>query len=245
MTRHNLIRETMQMMNMKPWELIIREEGRETLDAILVVYVNFYYAELEIIDLCGRWIPHRNDLKEKFMLVEHAADEMRHAQLFKKGVEDLGLDWNDLDHSKYRLTDVNSRFAELAKSDNEIDVLIGLNLYGEGVLAMEELTQLYRCKPQFFNCFGKIIPDEVKHLKFGLAVTKRILKEYDKMREYAQRLCDFYAGHVKQYLWQEISSKIDRGIQFGYLDKDYRKQVMRRFENVMSSAGLKVTWPSS
>lgn len=224
---------------MKIWEKIVNDAGLDVLDAILTVYVNFYYAELEIVGLCAKWIPRRNIIEEKFMLVEHASDEVKHSRLFKKGVENLGLVWDELDHGKYRLKDVNSRFGQLAQSNDEMDVLIGLNLYAEGVLAMEELVQLYHNKPDFFAVFKDIIPDEAKHLKFGLTVAKRLLAESPENFNKAQKLCDFYADHIRQYLWTEISPKIDEGIKYGYLSEDYRKKSLVRFGNVMSSVGLK------
>ena len=86
---------------MKLWEKIVKEEGQQMLDLIVMVYVNFYYAELEIIEVCEKWIPRRTNLEEKFMLLDHAADEIRHSSYFKQGVEYLGLNWDDLPHEKY------------------------------------------------------------------------------------------------------------------------------------------------
>jgi len=70
-------------------EMIEREYGKATLDLILVVMVNFHYSEIEIMDLCGKWIPRRTNLIEKGYLVKHANDELRHAKLFRQGVERL------------------------------------------------------------------------------------------------------------------------------------------------------------
>ncbi|MFD0391944.1 hypothetical protein ACFQ3Z_01125 [Streptomyces nogalater] len=63
---------------------IIEKHGKNAWDLVLTVYVNFYYSELEIIDLCARWIPRRDDLREKQYLLHHASDEIVHARLFRR-----------------------------------------------------------------------------------------------------------------------------------------------------------------
>jgi hypothetical protein len=230
---------------MELWKKIVDDHGQEILDLILVLLVNFYYAELDIIDVCGRWIPRRSVLDEKFMLVEHAADEMRHAQYFKQAVEALGLKWEELDRDKYYLPDQSTRFSKLLTSEDEIEVLVGLNLYSEGVLAMEELAQLHHNKPEYFPKFGEILTDEGRHLKYGITVARRRFKDDEEARAKAQRYCDEMGQHLQQYLWDDINDAINLGIHLGYLDEDYRMKAVKRFENVMSAVNLSVNWPAT
>lgn len=225
---------------MKLYEQILDKYGSKCLDLILLVYINFYFSEIEIIDLCGRWIPRRKILKEKFWLVQHAADEIRHSELFKDGVKLLGLDWEDLELEKYRLTDIEGRFGKLEESDDELEVLIGLNLYGEGVLAMEELIQLSRNAQQYFPAFPQILKEEGTHLVFGIEVTRRLIQESAENRERAQSHCDWYRNHLQQYLWKDISPHIDQAIEYGLVDKRYREKTAERFKVVMSLVGLSV-----
>jgi 1,2-phenylacetyl-CoA epoxidase catalytic subunit len=222
------------------WEEIIKERGEKCFDLILLVYVNFYWSELEIIDLCAKWIPKRDNLEEKFYLVHHASDEVKHSILFKEGVEDLGLSWNDIDFSKYKLKDIEGRFGKLEESDDEIEILIGLNLYAEGVLAMEELIQLERNASKYFPSFRQIIKEEGTHLGFGKQVLHRYMEESFENKKIAQLNCDWYGNHLQKYLWEDISEYIDQGIDFGFLDKKYREKTAERFEVVMSSVGLSV-----
>lgn len=230
---------------MELWKKIVDDEGQEILDLILTLLVNFYYAELDIIDVCGRGIPRRSVLDEKLMLVEHAWDEMRHAQHFKNGVEALGLKWDELDKNKYYLPDQSTRFSKLLNSDDEIEVLVGLNLYSEGVLAMEELAQLHHNKPEYFPKFGEILTEEGRHLKFGITVARRRFKESEEARAKAQAYCDQFVHHLQQYLWEDINDAINLGIHLKYLDPDYRMKAVKRFENVMSAVNLSVNWPAT
>lgn len=225
---------------MKLYEQIVDRYGKKYLDLILLIYINFYFSEIEIIDLCGRWIPRRKILKEKFWLVQHAADEIRHSELFKKGVELLGLDWENLELKKYRLRDIEGRFGKLEESDDELEVLIGLNLYGEGVLAMEELIQLSHNAQQYFPAFKQILKEEGTHLGFGVEVARRLIKESVENQKRAQSYCDWYRNHLQQYLWKDISPQIDQAIEFGLVDKSYREKTVARFKTVMSSVGLSV-----
>lgn len=229
---------------METWEKIVADDGEEILNLILMLHINFYYAELDIIDVCAKWVLRRSVPDEKFMLIEHAADEIRHSQHFKDGIEALGLKWDELPMEKFQLEDRSERFGRLLTSEDEIEVLVGLNLYAEGVLAMEELVQLHRNKPEYFPRFGEILTDEGRHLKYGLIVAKRRLQDNPEAREKAQHYCDEFLGHMEQYLWSDITDAIDLGAKVGYLDGDYRMKCARRFENVMSAIGLTVNWPA-
>ena len=226
-------------MKTKLYERVLEEKGNGCLDLILLVYVNFYWSELEIIDLCAKWIPKRTNLEEKFYLVHHAADEVQHSKLFQEGVEYLGLNWDELDFEKYRLKDIEGRFGKLEDSDDELEILVGLNLYAEGVLAMEELIQLERNASEYFPSFRRIIREEGTHLGFGKHVLRRYMKDSEN-KKIAQSHCDWYGSHLQKYLWKDISSYVDQGIDYGFLDKDYREKTVERFDIVMSSVGLSV-----
>lgn len=229
---------------MKPFEKIVQERGQAFLDAILLINTNFYMSELEIIDLCARWIPRRKILREKFYLVSHASDEVRHAGLFKKEIEDLGIPWSDELITRYRLSDIGSRFDRLHKSDDEIEVLIGLNLYAEGVIAMEELVELSQYASEYFPTYAQIQREEQTHLAFGQKVLQRLLSESEEDRARAQVICDGYRDHLLHYLWNDISPIIDMGIGWNCLSEKYRENTVNRFESVMTTAGLDVEWPT-
>jgi 1,2-phenylacetyl-CoA epoxidase catalytic subunit len=229
---------------MELWEKVVAEEGRDVLDMILMIYVNLYYSELDVVDLCARWIPQREQTDEKFMLVEHAWDEVKHAKFFKGGVKTLGLNWDELNHDKYLLKDRAARFQKLFTTDDELAVLVGLNLYAEGVHATEEMIELYERKPAYFPVFSKTIPDEERHVNFGKTVLMRRIESSKEAKKRAQQYCDEWMHHMEDYLWGDIARPIDVGIQLGYLSQDYRKRVASRFEDVMTSVGLTVQWPA-
>ncbi|MFZ1010699.1 MAG: hypothetical protein WAN65_27920 [Candidatus Sulfotelmatobacter sp.] len=230
---------------MELWRQIVEEEGQEVLDLILTIYVNMYHAELDVVDLCARWIPLRSETDEKFMLTEHAWDEVRHAKFFKGAIKYLGLHWEELDMNKYLLPDREARFKRMMTGEDELNVLVGLNMYAEGVHATEEMIQLYAHKPKYFPVFSKTIPDEERHVNFGRIVLRRRVESGDAAREKAQTDCDYWMQHMEGYLWGDISRAIDVGIRLGYLDKDYRIKICKRFYDVMTSVGLTVNWPST
>ena len=230
---------------MASYKDILNEGGQDLLDLVLVVYVNFYFSELEIIDLCGKWIPRRSILKEKFYLVSHASDEVSHATLFKDGVKGLGIEWNNSLIDQYRLNDIDSRFAKLLQSDDELEVLIGLNIYAEGVLAMEELVEMAKNRPEYFPSFARIAREEATHLAFGKTVLKRMLADDDGLLGTARQHCDWYRDHLRPYLWKDISRYIDVGIRNGVLDHDFRDRTVSRFVDEMASIGLNVAWPAA
>lgn len=228
---------------MKPYESIVEERGQAFLDAMLIIYTNFYYSELQIIDLCGRWIPRRTDLKEKSFLIRHASDEIRHAAMFRRGIEGLGLEFTDEMIEQYQVGDIGERFERLHSSDDELEVLVGLNLYAEGVLAMEELVELGEFATEYFPDFPKIAREEMVHLGFGRAVLERMFGENEKEKERAQIMCDEFAEHLVGYLRDDLGPIIDQGVEWKCVSPRYRENAIERFESVMTSVGLEVRWP--
>jgi 1,2-phenylacetyl-CoA epoxidase catalytic subunit len=227
------------------YKQILNEGGQELLDLILTVNVNFYFSELEIIEICAKWIPRRDELREKFYLVHHAHDEVSHSNLFKEGVRHLGLEWDDALIERYRLKDIDNRFDKLLHSDDELEVLIGLNVYAEGVLAMEELVEMSETKPHYFPSFAQIAREEITHLAFGKKVLERMFEENPAERSRAQVHCDWYRDHIHPYLWNDISSLIDVGVKNGVLFPDFRERAVARFQAEMQSLGLAVDWSNA
>jgi 1,2-phenylacetyl-CoA epoxidase catalytic subunit len=217
---------------------IVDQYGQDMLDLVLLVYVNFYTSELEIIDLCAKWIPRRELLAEKSYLLKHASDEVIHAELFKSGVEHLGIPWHEVDQEKFRIQDIDWRFKKLFDSDDELQVLIGLNLYAEGVLALEEIEQLGQSKPRYFKDFARICRDEKTHVAFGLKVAKRLLAQSAENRSRAQEYCSWYADHMKNYLGGELSKPLQTAIKHGFISADYVERTYSRFRSVMSELDL-------
>jgi hypothetical protein len=217
---------------------IIERYGADAWGLVLTVYVNFYYSELEIIDLCGRWLPRRHSLREKNYLIAHAADEVHHARLFREGVERLGQPWHGFDHDPYRIDDIGDRFAKLHYSDDELEVLIGLNLYAEGVLAMEELYQLGQGRPEYFYQFDRIEREERRHVGFGITVAKRILEGNAEARRRAVDYCRWYRQHLDGYLGGQLKESIAWAIEAGFVTSDYVPRTRQRFDQVVQKLGI-------
>lgn len=219
---------------------IVDKYGTEVWDLVLTVYLNFYYSELKIIDLCGSWLKKRGILREKGFLIYQASDELTHAKLFREGVERLGVGWDDIDHSKYRIADIDNRFDKLFATDDELEVLIGLNLYAEGVLAMEELSQLAKHKPEYFFQFARIERDERRHVAFGLSVAKRVLEEHPELRAQAVLHCLWYREHLRGYLNGELANSISRAREAGFVGADYVQRTQARFDSAVKDLGLEL-----
>lgn len=218
----------------------IGKVGDPLFDAVATIYVNFYLSELRIIDLCAQWIPKRHIVKEKYYLVHHANDEVRHAELFKKGFQKLGGVIDDAAIKRYRVQDMEDRFDRLFSSDDEVEVLIGLNMYAEGVLAMMELDQLGKNVPALFPDFSQIAQDEKTHLAFGCKVLERILDDHPDERARATQIARGYREHLNGYLSSTVSGMIDFGVSINALDEDYRQKAADLYEGIMDRVGIDV-----
>jgi hypothetical protein len=222
---------------------VVAAHGEQFYDAAATIYVNFYVSELQIIDLCGKWIPRRTRLREKFFLVHHAADEIRHSEMFEAGFTRLGGQMSEQVIGKYLVEDMGDRFDKLQQSEDELEVLLGLNLYAEGVLAMLELEQLGRNMPKVFPDFLRIATDEKIHLAYGKKVMERMLKEDPSNVARALAIAKGYRAHLDEYLWSSIDNLITYGVSVGALDANYREQAIERFEVLMDTLGLDVRSP--
>ncbi|MEL7738562.1 hypothetical protein AAG614_09290 [Citromicrobium bathyomarinum] len=220
--------------------LSIGQPGDPLYDAVATIYVNFYLSELRIIDLCARWIPRRHITREKYYLVHHANDEVRHAELFRKAFENLGGTIDEAAIEKYQVRDMEDRFDRLFRSDDEIEVLIGLNMYAEGVLAMMELRQLGKNAPELFPDFLQIAQDEKTHLAFGAKVLGRILEDEPEQRQRATEIARGYREHLGSYLATTVSDMIDFGVSISALDEDYRQQAIELYEEIMDRINIDV-----
>ena len=220
--------------------LSIGQPGDPLYDAVATIYVNFYLSELRIIDLCARWIPRRHITREKYYLVHHANDEVRHAELFRKAFENLGGTIDEAAIEKYQVRDMEDRFDRLFRSDDEIEVLIGLNMYAEGVLAMMELRQLGKNAPELFPDFLQIAQDEKTHLAFGAKVLGRILEDEPEQRQRATESARGYREHLGSYLATTVSDMIDFGVSISALDEDYRQQAIELYEEIMDRINIDV-----
>ena len=126
----------------------------------------------------------------------------------------------------------------LLNSDDELEVMIGLNVYAEGVLAMEELAEMSVTKPEYFPSFARIANEEKAHLAFGKKVLERVFAEQPSERERAQEHVEWYKAHIRPYLWEDISDVIDVGIKHNVLYPDFRERAVQRFDDELTSLGL-------
>lgn len=222
-------------------EDLIEEFGQDGLDLILTVFINFYYSEQQIIDLCAKWVRKRKDFTDKSLLVLHASDEVQHANIFKNGVERLGIDWESLDLDSYIVQDIKDRFERLFNTEDEFMILVGLNMYAEGVLALEEIEQLSASRPDIFWGFDTVYTDEKNHLNYGLRVAKKYLQENPQLITRAQDHCTWYENHFIDYLENSLGKNINIAIEKGFVSPNYIENLKQRFRCVMGELNLETT----
>ena len=207
-----------------------REDMRESL---LIIYENFYWIHLWIITVCARWILKRGDVEGKLELVEQAWEERNQMHIFKQGILDLGYDWDALDHDAYLFDAMRDRYHEFMTTDDELEVLIGMNLYSEGVFGCAELEELYNHSPDLFSRFPEFLQEEIEHAEQGRKVLMGLLEKQPDLRPRAQELVKKYQNVLIETTTDaQFGPFLKRLIEQGFIGADIVDGTQVRFKKV-------------
>ena len=207
-----------------------REDVRQN---ILRIYENFYWIHLWIIDVLARWTLKRQDTDGKLNLVQQSWEERNQMEAFKQEILDLGYHWDDLDHESYMFDAMRNRYNNFMTTDDELEVLIGMNLFSEGVFGYTELEQLHKHSPELFPRFPEFCEEEAEHAEGGRQALMAILERQPELREHAATLVEKYRKALLDTASDPNFSAFLMGlIQQGLLGKDVVERAMERFGKV-------------
>ena len=124
-----------------------------TREALYPLLNNLYWVHLDIVDVCSRWVPRRERSDERVWLATQLQREAAEVPMYLGMIEALGL----APDVSYRINDSLVRYARLKETDDEIEVLVGMNVLAQAVLGYIEHRALYRFDPVFFAQFAETI----------------------------------------------------------------------------------------
>jgi hypothetical protein len=207
-----------------------REEVRQS---VLRIYENFYWIHLWIIDVCARWTLKQADVELKLGLVQQAWEEHNQMYEFKNAILALGFEWDDLEHESYLFDAMKKRYATFMTTDDELEIVIGMNLFSEAVFGVSELEQLHDNSPEIFPRFPEYCQEEIRHGEEGKRRLLSILEQRPELRPHAITLIDKYRKSLRDTTSDpQFGGFLMNLVQQGLLGKDVLDRVGARFHEV-------------
>jgi hypothetical protein len=213
-----------------------RDEIRENL---LRVYENFYWIHMWIINVCARWVLKHDNVDEKLELIEQAWEERNQMVAFKQAIIDLGYDWSKLDHDSYFFSAMKNRYRNFMNTEDELEVLIGMNLFSEGVFGYVELEQLSKHSPGLFPKFEEFAEEEDRHAQHGKRFLMEALKKKPSLVPHARALVGTYQNALVETATDpEFSVFLNNLVKQGFVGPDVVDRAKVRFKEVFGSLAL-------
>jgi hypothetical protein len=201
-----------------------------TVQVLYPLLNNLYYICLDIIDVCAKWVPRRQRDDERIWLATQLQRETVEVPMylgFLKGID------RKPDPS-IRITNSTLRYQHLKESEDELDVVVGMNILAQGVFGSFEHRQFYRFDPVFFApAFDTIT--------FELMSTERA-KEFIRRRD-PERVKAIFARwhhHLVVESLPQLAPYISAVADVGIFDPDLPEQGERLFEQLAADVGVDV-----
>jgi hypothetical protein len=130
-----------------------RRFDARTREALFPLLNNLYWVHLDIVDVCSKWVPRRERHDERAWLATQLQREAAEVPMYLGMVEALG----STPDVSYRINDSLVRYARLKETEDDVEVLVGMNVLAQAVLGHIEHRCLYRFDPAFFAPFAETI----------------------------------------------------------------------------------------
>jgi hypothetical protein len=213
-----------------------RPEIRENL---LRIYENFYWIHMWIVNVCARWVLKHEEVDKKLDLVEQAWEERNQMVAFKQAIIDLGYEWDKLDHEAYFFSAMKNRYRSFMATEDELEVLIGMNLFSEGVFGYTELEQLDKHSPGLFPKFKEFAEEEARHAEQGRRFLMDALKKQPSLVPHARMLVGKYQKALMETATDpEFSVFLRELVQQGFVGPDVVDCAGVRFRQVFGALAL-------
>ena len=145
------------------------KNSKEMRDNILTIYVNFYWIHKWIIEVCSVFLVKEKNVERQLELVEQMWDERAQMKEFKSCAIELGYDWDEIPHDSLLFESMRERYNRFKTTGSYFDVVIGMNIFSEGIFGITELEELYKKSPEIFPRFPGFIKEEEEHAQIGLS----------------------------------------------------------------------------
>jgi hypothetical protein len=197
--------------------------------ALYPLFNNLYYVHLDIIDVCAKWLPRRERDDERAWLGLQLQRETQEIPIYRSYVDALGFEpTRDI-----RIPDSLNRYEALKASEDEVDILVGMNVIAQSVIGTVEHTQFCRFDPTFFAPLVDVLAWEAGNLERVLVMLKR------RDLEHVEALIASYYEHLLTVTKPQLMPLLEPVIALGIFQGDVVDQSITRLVTIARRLGVK------
>jgi hypothetical protein len=201
-----------------------------TRKALFPLLNNLYWVHLDIVDVCSKWVPRRERDDERAWLATQLAREATEVAMYREMVEALG----SIPDASYRINDSLVRYRRLKETDDDVEVLVGMNVLAQAVLGHIEHRNLLRFDPVFFAPFVETIAfDAGAWERARIAMTRR---DPERLREQLEA----HRRHMLELTIPELEPLLEPVIAVGVLAPDVFEVGIERYAEVSRQVGVEL-----
>lgn len=201
-----------------------------TREALFPLLNNLYWVHLDIVDVCAKWVPRRERDDERAWLATQLAHEAAEVPMYRSMVEALGA----TPDVSYRINDSLIRYQRLKETDDDVEVLVGMNVLAQAVLGHIEHRNLLRFDPVFFAPFVETIAfDAGAWERARLAMARR---DPDRLREQLVA----HQRHMLDLTIPELKPLLTPVIAAGVFPPDIFEVGIERYADVARMVGVEL-----
>lgn len=192
---------------------------------------NLYWVHLDIIDVCAKWVPRREQGDERMWLATQLKREVSEVPMYQGLLQRLGI----TPDPKMRIRDSLTRYQQLKETEDEIDMVVGMNGVAQGTLGIIEHEQLYRFAPDLLAPFAEAAIGMYSDLQHAVMWMRR------RERESVAAAFHRYWAHLHEVSLPEIGPLIRPLVAAGVFTEDLIRESEQRFRRIMTDTGLDPT----
>jgi hypothetical protein len=189
---------------------------------------NLFFVHHDIIEVCSLWLPRRDRDDEREWLALQLHRETQEIPMYKAYVHAMGYSPN----SAIRIPDSLQRYQTLKETDDETEIIVGMNVVAQSVIGTIEHQQLLRFDPVLFAPLVEVLAWEAGNLQRVLAMLRR--RDPSHVRELLVRYYDHLMGVTKP----ELLPLLDPIFALGIFETDVIDQAITRLATIAAALGV-------
>jgi hypothetical protein len=189
---------------------------------------NLYFVHLDILEVCAKWIPRREADDERIWLAAQLYRETREVPMYREYVGAVGYSPN----RAIRIPDSENRYRELKDTEDEVDVIVGMNVIAQSVIGTIEHRQLCTFDPVFFAPLVEVLAFEAGNLERVQVMLRR------RDPSHIEMLLAKYYEHLITVTKPEIMPLLEPVIALGIFADDIIEQGLARLAAIADAVGV-------
>lgn len=189
---------------------------------------NLYWVHLDIVEVCAKWVPRRTAGDERIWLATQLKRETAEIPMYQGLLERLGIKPDPA----MRIRDSLLRYRALKETEDEIDMVVGMNVVAQGTLGIIEHEQLSKFAPGLLDPFAEAAIGMRTDLDRAVLWLQK--RDQAAVTEAFRR----YWIHLHEISLPELTPLLEPLIKAGVFAPDLISDARRRFAEIMRRSRL-------